>query len=136
MLMPIIDLHFCVPLFHKMKLGCYQGHELLEFARNSGVVYLEDEDGNTRRDAAVCCCQLVANSFSISSSQFSSSRSTRISTKRRRLVEEVCLKYIIYILVHQACAVPNVSKMFRFVFFSAILYRIKDMHLVKKKSEN
>lgn len=117
-----------------MKLGCYQGHELLEFARNSGVVYLEDGDGNTRRDAAVCCCQLVANSFSISSSsQFSSSRSTRISTKRRRLVEEVCLKYIIYILVHHACAVLNVSKMFSFVFFSSILYRIKDMHLVKNK---
>lgn len=124
MLMPIIDLHFCVPLFHKMKLGCYQGHELLEFARNSGVVYLEDEDGNTRRDAAVCCCQLVANSFSISSSsQFSSSRSTRISTKRRRLVEEVCLKYITFILVHQACIVPNVSKMFFFVLFSSIELR-------------
>lgn len=94
MLMPIIDVHFCVPLFNKIKSRCFQGHEHLEFARNSVVVYLEDEDGNTRRDAAICCCRLVANSFSVSSSsQFSSSRSTRISgTNRRRLVEEVCLK--------------------------------------------
>lgn len=95
MLMSIIDVHFCLPLFNKIKLGCFQGHELLEFARNSVVVYLEGEDGNTRRDAAICCCRLVANSFSVSStSQFSSSRSARISVRKRHLlVEEVCLKY-------------------------------------------
>lgn len=127
MLMLIIDVHFCVPLFHKIKLGCFQGHELLEFARNSVVVYLEDEDGNSRRDAAICCCRLVANSFFLSSSsQFSSSRFTRISgTKRRRLVEEVCLKYILHILVHQACPVLNFLEMYFFVFFSGILYRLK-----------
>ncbi|XP_020699146.1 serine/threonine-protein kinase TOR isoform X1 [Dendrobium catenatum] len=75
----------------------FKGHELLEFARNSVIVYLEDEDGNTRRDAAICCCRLVANSFSFSSSsQFSSSRSTRIGgTKRRRLVEEIMEKLLV-----------------------------------------
>ena len=72
--------------------GLLQGHELLEFARESVVVYLEDEDGATRRDAAICCCRLVANSIAgIPSSQFSASRSNRIGgMKRRRLVEEVC----------------------------------------------
>ncbi|WRX11046.1 hypothetical protein QQP08_003533 [Theobroma cacao] len=42
----------------------FRGHELLEFARESVVVYLDDEDGATRKDAALCCCKLVANSFS------------------------------------------------------------------------
>ena len=68
-----------------------QGHDLLEFARESVVVYLEDEDGATRKDAALCCCKLVANSFSaISSTHFSPSRINRASGKRRHwLVEEV-----------------------------------------------
>lgn len=58
------------------------------------VVYLEDEDGATRRDAALCCCRLVANSFSeVGNTQFGSSRSNKTGGwKRRRLVEEVCLK--------------------------------------------
>ncbi|KAL4573735.1 hypothetical protein LXL04_020551 [Taraxacum kok-saghyz] len=30
-------------------------HDLLEFARESVVVYLEDDDGATRKDAALCC---------------------------------------------------------------------------------
>ncbi|KAM3284927.1 serine/threonine-protein kinase TOR-like [Capsicum chacoense] len=66
------------------------GHDLLVFARESVVVYLEDEDGATRKDAALCCCKLVANSFSvISSTQFSLSRINCASGKRRRrLVEE------------------------------------------------
>ncbi|KAM3284928.1 serine/threonine-protein kinase TOR-like [Capsicum chacoense] len=69
----------------------FKGHDLLEFARESVVVYLEDEDGATRKDAALCCCKLVANSFSaISSTQFSPSRINRASGKRRhRVVEEV-----------------------------------------------
>ncbi|PHT27967.1 Serine/threonine-protein kinase TOR [Capsicum baccatum] len=66
------------------------GHDLLEFARESVVVYLEDEDGATRIDATLCCCKLVANSFSaISFTQFSPSRFNHASGKRRRrLVEE------------------------------------------------
>ncbi|KAF3613147.1 hypothetical protein FXO37_36501, partial [Capsicum annuum] len=53
----------------------FKGHDLLVFARESVVVYLEDEDGATRKDAALCCVKLVANSFSvISSTQFSLSR--------------------------------------------------------------
>ncbi|KAM3393827.1 serine/threonine-protein kinase TOR-like [Capsicum galapagoense] len=66
------------------------GHDLLVFARESVVVYLEDEDGATRKDVALCCCKLVANSFSvISSTQFSLSRINCASGKRRRrLVEE------------------------------------------------
>ncbi|XP_047260955.1 serine/threonine-protein kinase TOR-like [Capsicum annuum] len=69
----------------------FKGHDLLVFARESVVVYLEDEDGATRKDAALCCCKLVANSFSvISSTQFSLSRINCASGKRRRrLVEEV-----------------------------------------------
>ncbi|PHT56161.1 hypothetical protein CQW23_04647 [Capsicum baccatum] len=69
----------------------FKGHDLLVFAREFVVAYLEDEDGSTRKDAAVCCCKLVANSFSvISSTQFSLSRINYASGKRRRrLVEEV-----------------------------------------------
>ncbi|KAI3881408.1 hypothetical protein MKW92_032447 [Papaver armeniacum] len=53
----------------------FKGHELVEFARASVVVYLEDEDGATRRDAALCCCRLVANFFSgVACAHFSSSR--------------------------------------------------------------
>lgn len=62
-----------------------QGHELLEFARESVVGYLEDEDGATRRDAALCCCKLIANSFTVMTCpQFASSRSTRNNGGRRR----------------------------------------------------
>ncbi|KAK9163538.1 hypothetical protein Syun_004440 [Stephania yunnanensis] len=74
----------------------FKGHELLEFARDSVVVYLEDEDGATRRDAALCCCRLVANSFSgVSCAQFGSSRSSRTGGKRRCLVEEIVGKLLI-----------------------------------------
>lgn len=75
----------------------FKGHELLEFARDSVVVYLEDEDAATRRDAALCCCRLVANSFSGAlSTQFGSSRSNRAGGgKRRRLVEEIVEKLLI-----------------------------------------
>ncbi|KAJ8764782.1 hypothetical protein K2173_009184 [Erythroxylum novogranatense] len=74
----------------------FKGHELLEFARESVVVYLDDEDGTTRKDAALCCCRLVANSlFCIASTQFGSSRSNRTGGKRRRLVEELVEKLLI-----------------------------------------
>lgn len=74
----------------------FKGHELLEFARESVVVYLDDEDGATRKDAALCCCRLIANSFSgITCPQFSSSRSNRTGGKRRRLVEEIVEKLLI-----------------------------------------
>ena len=54
------------------------------------VVYLDDEDGATRKDAALCCCKLVANSFSaMVSTQGGSSRSNRPGGKRWGLVEEV-----------------------------------------------
>ncbi|PHT30544.1 Serine/threonine-protein kinase TOR [Capsicum baccatum] len=69
----------------------FKGHDLLEFARESVVVYIEDGDGAIRKDVALCCCKLVANSFSaISFTQFSPSRINRSSGKRRhRVVEEV-----------------------------------------------
>ncbi|KAK3212037.1 hypothetical protein Dsin_016743 [Dipteronia sinensis] len=74
----------------------FKGHDLLEFARDSVVVYLDDEDKATRKDAALCCCKLVANSFSgISGTQFSSSRSSRTGGKRRRLIEELVEKLLI-----------------------------------------
>lgn len=72
-----------------------QGHDLLEFARDSVVLYLDDEDKATRKDAALCCCKLVANSFSgVSFTQFGASRSNRTGGKRRRLIEEVWLQKI------------------------------------------
>ncbi|KAL6964512.1 non-specific serine,threonine protein kinase [Sarracenia purpurea var. burkii] len=74
----------------------FKGHDLLEFARDIVVVYLEDEDGATRKDAALCCCRLVANSFSgMACAQFNSSRSSRTGGKRRRLIEEVVEKLLI-----------------------------------------
>ncbi|KAL3843837.1 hypothetical protein ACJIZ3_001240 [Penstemon smallii] len=74
----------------------FKGHDLLEFSRESLVLYLEDEDGGTRKDAALCCCKLVANSVSgVSSAQFSSSRTSRAGGKRRRLVEEIVEKLLI-----------------------------------------
>ncbi|KAK7308127.1 hypothetical protein VNO77_41724 [Canavalia gladiata] len=74
----------------------FKGHDLLEFARESVVVYLDDEDGATRKDAALCCCRLIASSFSsIACSHFGSSRLTRSGGKRRRLVEELVEKLLI-----------------------------------------
>ncbi|XP_034918588.1 serine/threonine-protein kinase TOR isoform X2 [Populus alba] len=74
----------------------FKGHELLEFARESVVVYLDDEDGATRKDAALCCCKLVANSFSaMVSTQVGSGRSNRAGGKRWRLVEELVEKLLI-----------------------------------------
>ncbi|PHT56179.1 Serine/threonine-protein kinase TOR [Capsicum baccatum] len=69
----------------------FKGHNLLVFARESVVGYLEDEDGAIRKDVALCCCKLVANSFSvISSTQFSLIRINCASGKRcHQLVEEV-----------------------------------------------
>ncbi|KAK6136952.1 hypothetical protein DH2020_029313 [Rehmannia glutinosa] len=86
-----VFLHFCgSALFNLLyKLLPDLGHDLLEFARDSVVLYLEDDDGVTRKDAALCCCKLMSNSLSgISSAQFSSSRTSRAGGKRRRLVEE------------------------------------------------
>lgn len=74
----------------------FRGHELLEFARESVVVYLDDEDGTTRKDAALCCCRLISNSFSgLAPTQYGSSRSSRTGGKRRRLVEELVEKLLI-----------------------------------------
>ncbi|KAH9655482.1 serine/threonine-protein kinase TOR [Citrus sinensis] len=78
----------------------FKGHDLLEFARDSVVLYLDDEDKATRKDAALCCCKLVANSFSgVSFTQFGASRSNRTGGKRRRLIEELsivslCFSYV------------------------------------------
>ncbi|XP_031383805.1 serine/threonine-protein kinase TOR isoform X3 [Punica granatum] len=78
----------------------FKGHDLLEFARESVVVYLDDEDGPTRRDAALCCCRLVASSFSdASSTQFGSGRSNRAGGKRRRLIEELVEKILVSAVV-------------------------------------
>ncbi|KAJ6692351.1 ATAXIA TELANGIECTASIA MUTATED ATM -RELATED [Salix purpurea] len=74
----------------------FKGHELLKFARESVVVYLDDGDGATRKDAALCCCKLVAGSFSgMASIEFGSSRSNCTGGKRWRLVEELVEKLLI-----------------------------------------
>ncbi|XP_010557538.1 PREDICTED: serine/threonine-protein kinase TOR isoform X2 [Tarenaya hassleriana] len=71
----------------------FKGHDLLEFARESVVNYLDDEDGTTRKDAALCCCRIIVNSLS-GILQFGSSRSTRAGGRRRRLVEELMEKLL------------------------------------------
>ncbi|KAK1259623.1 Serine/threonine-protein kinase TOR [Acorus gramineus] len=75
----------------------FKGHELLEFARETVVIYLEDEDSTTRRDAALCCCRLIANSLSGTvNAHYSSSRSNRTGGgRRRRLIEEIVEKLLI-----------------------------------------
>ncbi|KAL9244759.1 hypothetical protein vseg_018491 [Gypsophila vaccaria] len=73
----------------------FKGHDLMEFARESVVSYLEDGDAVTRKDAALCCCRLVANSLLGASSQHSSSRSNRTGGRRRRLIEEIVGKLLI-----------------------------------------
>ncbi|KAG9134055.1 hypothetical protein Leryth_004753, partial [Lithospermum erythrorhizon] len=68
----------------------FTGHDLLEFAKDSVLSYLEDDDGGTRKDAALCCCQLVTNSLSgMVGTQFTTARTSRSGSKRRRLVEEI-----------------------------------------------
>ncbi|KAL5560921.1 hypothetical protein UlMin_030668 [Ulmus minor] len=92
----------------------FKGHDLLEFARESVVVYLDDEDGAIRKDAALCCCRLVANSFSdLACTQFGSGRSNRTGGKRRRLVEELVEKLLI-------AAVADADVTVRHSIFSAL----------------
>ncbi|XP_076900196.1 serine/threonine-protein kinase TOR-like [Bidens hawaiensis] len=83
----------------------FMGHDLLEFARESVVAYLEDEDGATRKDAALCCCKLVVNSFSVT--QFSPSRSSRAGGKRRRFIEEIVEKLLIAAVADADVSVRN-----------------------------
>ncbi|KAK4762122.1 hypothetical protein SAY87_030006 [Trapa incisa] len=106
----------------------FKGHDLLEFARQSVVVYLDDEDGSTRRDAAFCCCQLVASSFSdASSTQFGSSRN-RVGGKRRRLIEELVEKILV-------SAVVDADVMVRRSIFSSLhINRGFDEYLVQADS--
>ncbi|PWA90617.1 target of rapamycin [Artemisia annua] len=82
----------------------FMGHDLLEFARESVVLYLEDDDGATRKDAALCCCKLVVNSFN---TQFSPSRSSRAGGKRRRLIEEIVEKLLIAAVADADVCVRN-----------------------------
>ncbi|XP_076915398.1 serine/threonine-protein kinase TOR-like [Bidens hawaiensis] len=83
----------------------FMGHDLLEFSRESVVAFLEDEDGATRKDAALCCCKLVVNSFSVT--QFSPSRSSRAGGKRRRLIEEIVEKLLIAAVADADVSVRN-----------------------------
>ncbi|XP_023553781.1 serine/threonine-protein kinase TOR [Cucurbita pepo subsp. pepo] len=86
----------------------FKGHDLLEFARESVIVYLDDEDGATRKDAALCCCKLVANSFSVMTcTQFGTSRPSRASGKRRCLVEELVEKLLIAAVADADVTVRN-----------------------------
>lgn len=85
----------------------FKGHDLLEFVRESVVVYLEDEDGGTRKDAALCCCRLVANSFTGTPMQFSSSRTSRAGGRRRRLVEEIVQRLLIAAVADADVSVRN-----------------------------
>ncbi|CAM6130085.1 unnamed protein product [Calypogeia fissa] len=81
-----------------------QNHELLEFAREAVVPYLEDEDPVTRREAANCCCRLVEHSSLVASvgtpsSRLVSNRGGRAVgmgfRRRRLLIEEILEKLLV-----------------------------------------
>ncbi|GAB2247138.1 hypothetical protein Droror1_Dr00007020 [Drosera rotundifolia] len=74
----------------------FKGHDLLEFSKESVLPFLEDEDGATRKDAALCCCRLLSNFFLGSTyAKLSSSKPNRGGGKRQRLIEEVVEKLLI-----------------------------------------
>ncbi|XP_056160919.1 serine/threonine-protein kinase TOR isoform X2 [Syzygium oleosum] len=107
----------------------FKGHELLEFVKESVVGYLDDEDGATRKDAALCCCRLVASSFSdVTSTQFGSTRSNRTGGKRRRLIEELVEKLLI-----AAVADADVTVR-RSIFYSLHVNRGFDEYLAQADS--
>ncbi|KAK3414003.1 serine/threonine-protein kinase TOR [Eucalyptus grandis] len=107
----------------------FKGHELLEFVKESVVGYLDDEDGGTRKDAALCCCRLVASSFSDgTSTQFGSTRSNRTGGKRRRLIEELVEKLLI-----AAVADADVTVR-RSIFYSLHVNRGFDEYLAQADS--
>lgn len=57
---------------------------------------MDDEDRSTRKDAALCCCKLIATSFTgIASAHFGSNRLSRSGGKRRRLVGELVEKLLV-----------------------------------------
>ncbi|XP_039157640.1 serine/threonine-protein kinase TOR isoform X3 [Eucalyptus grandis] len=104
----------------------FKGHELLEFVKESVVGYLDDEDGGTRKDAALCCCRLVASSFSdVKSTEFGATRSNRTGGKRRQLIEELVDKLLI-----AAVADADVT-IRRFIFFSLHVNRGFDEYLAQ-----
>ncbi|KAL2621813.1 hypothetical protein R1flu_002018 [Riccia fluitans] len=79
-----------------------QGHELLEFAREAVVPYLEDDDALTRKEAAVCCCRLVQHSTVAGGTGTSrlvthrNGRSLGMGFRRRRLlIEEILEKLLL-----------------------------------------
>lgn len=89
---------------HTLTTFDLQGHELLEFAREAVVVYLEDDDAVTRRKAAVCCCHLVEHSTRIVELAATtplvvntrSGRTTGVGLRRRRLlIEEILEKLLV-----------------------------------------
>jgi hypothetical protein len=62
------------------------------------LVYLDDEDGATRKDAALCCCKLVADSFSgMTSTQFGSIRwGKAMASCRGGLVSSISYLLMLY----------------------------------------
>ncbi|KAG0576661.1 hypothetical protein KC19_5G097200 [Ceratodon purpureus] len=89
---------------HTLTTFDLQGHELLEFAREAVIVYLEDDDAVTRREAAVCCCHLVEHSSRVVELAATtplvvntrSGRTTGVGLRRRRLlIEEILEKLLV-----------------------------------------
>ncbi|KAH7427560.1 hypothetical protein KP509_10G049200 [Ceratopteris richardii] len=78
-----------------------KGHELLEFTRAAVVLYLEDEDPITRKEAGICCCRLMEHSlytFGSSNSKAIPGRAALArggSWKRRNLIEEILEKLLV-----------------------------------------
>ncbi|KAL3747797.1 hypothetical protein ACJRO7_016586 [Eucalyptus globulus] len=74
----------------------FKGKELLEFAEESVVIYLDDRDIETRKAAALCCCKMVLSSLSnVTSMQFGQAKSSQIGRKQRQLIEGLVEKLLI-----------------------------------------
>eukprot|EP00850_Spirogloea_muscicola_P011604 SM000072S21238 [mRNA] locus=s72:583526:601430:+ [translate_table: standard] len=106
-----------------------QGHELLEFVKETVVQYLDDDDPSTRQEAGICCCRLLEQSCAAaashsllaiqpSPSSIPSSPSSHLGTaavggpssrvsqagpisygRRRLLVEEVVIRLLVAAVV-------------------------------------
>ncbi|XP_024379368.1 serine/threonine-protein kinase TOR [Physcomitrium patens] len=114
-----------------------RGHELLEFAREAVIVYLEDDDAATRREAAECCSHLVEHSSKIVELiaitpvvvNTRSGRTTGVGIRRRRLlIEEILEKLLV-----AAVADPDVGVR-KTVFLSLHKYHSFDEYLAQADS--
>ncbi|XP_030468800.2 serine/threonine-protein kinase TOR-like isoform X2 [Syzygium oleosum] len=74
----------------------FKGKELLEFAKESVIIYLDDGDRETRKAAALCYFKMVMSSLcNVTSTQFGSAKSSQTGRKQRRIIEELVEKLLV-----------------------------------------